>query len=62
MGSELDTRAYVVKPSFDTFNQYAHTIEGQMSPRAQAVSSFRIPPAKRSAAQVILIVLLWWLE
>jgi superfamily II DNA or RNA helicase len=36
VGPEDDTRAYVVMPSFDTFENYARRVEGEMSAAARA--------------------------
>jgi len=35
MGNDDDTRAYVVMPSFDTFEHYARRIEDEMSPQVR---------------------------
>lgn len=43
-GHDDDTRAYVVMPSFDIFEDYARRIEDEMSPRARA---FESPRTKR---------------
>lgn len=38
MGHDDDTRAYVVMPSFETFENYARRVEDEMSPRARNAS------------------------
>lgn len=47
MGPDDDTRAYVVMPSFQTFEAYARRIEDEMSPSARAGESS--PRRKRCA-------------
>lgn len=37
MGDEDDTRAYVIMPSFETFEKYARSVEDEMSPSAKKV-------------------------
>lgn len=48
MGPEDDTRAYVVMPSFETFDAYARRVEEEMSPAARATPAG--PKTKRCAA------------
>ncbi len=48
MGPDDDTRAYVVMPSFETFDAYARRVEDEMSPAARATPS--APKTKRCAA------------
>ncbi|MDC3261567.1 hypothetical protein OAU76_00195 [bacterium] len=38
MGKDDDTRAYVVMPSFETFENYARRVEEEMSPSVRQVS------------------------
>jgi superfamily II DNA or RNA helicase len=38
MGNDDDTRAYVVMPSFETFENYARRVEEEMSPKARNAS------------------------
>lgn len=37
IGMEDDTRAYVIMPSFETFEKYARRVEGEMSPSARKI-------------------------